>query len=131
MLTGLPLYETLDLPTNQRLLLCHATPADTWQHVCQPDTPLEQLRASYGQYDAQVIAYGHYHAHHVRQVAGQLLINVASVGLGWAGLSALTMLECQPSGLSVQQYQVPFDVSAHDRLVQERAMLHNPAIWYW
>jgi predicted phosphodiesterase len=131
LLTKLPMYETVDLPTHQQLLVCHATPNDTWARVCRADTPLDQLRAAYGQYDAQVIAYGHYHAHHVIQVDGQLLINVASVGLGWAGLSALTVLECQPTGLSVVQYQVPFDVAVHDRLIKERQMPPNPAIWYW
>ncbi|MEZ4620758.1 MAG: hypothetical protein R2867_35340 [Caldilineaceae bacterium] len=50
------------------------------------DTPVGDLRQAYGDLDATIIAYGHYHAHHVRQLDGKMLINVAAAGLGWSGL---------------------------------------------
>jgi hypothetical protein len=61
----------------------------------------------------------------------QLLLNVASVGLGWEGLSNLTLLTYIHGHLSIQQYQVPYDVDEHNRLVQKRGMPPDPAIWYW
>lgn len=70
-------------------------------------------------------------AHHVRQLDEKLLINVASVGLGWYGLAALTMLDYADDQLTVRQYQVPYDMAAHERMVKERQMPDSPAIWYW
>lgn len=131
VLAALPVSETLQVSPTHQVLLCHATPQDPWARVCRADTPTAALRTAYGIYDVQVIAYGHYHSQHVLQVDNKLLVNVASVGLGWKGLSALTVLEATTDAIRVQQYQVPYDTDAHDRLVEERKMPADPAIWYW
>lgn len=131
LLANLPFCETLELSQKHRLLLCHATPQDTWARVCRANTPTTELRNAYGHLDAQVIAYGHYHAHHLLPLDNKLLINVASIGLGWQGLSALTLVESFQDQISIQQYQVPYDIHEHDRLVRERSMPYDPAIWYW
>lgn len=131
LLANLPLRATLDLTPTQRLLMCHAAPTDTWARVCRPNTPTATLRNIYGKTNAQIIAYGHYHAHHILQLDDKLLINVASIGLGWQGLSTLTLLEVVDDQTRIEQYQVPYDVDEHRRLVSERNMPSDPAIWYW
>jgi len=131
LLANLPLSETLELSPTNRLFLCHAAPQDAWARVCQANTPIDDLRKAYGPLDAQVIAYGHYHQQHILQLDHQLLINVASVGLGWQGLSSLTLLEDLHDKISIQQYQVPYDFHEHTRLIRERGMPDDPAIWYW
>ncbi|MCB0111407.1 MAG: metallophosphoesterase family protein [Caldilineaceae bacterium] len=131
LIAELPYVRTLQLTPQHKLLLCHATPESTTARVCQWDTPVSDLRKAYGDLDATIIAYGHYHAHHVRQLDGKILINVAAVGLGWSGLSALTLLDTNKDDLAIRQYQVPYDISEHQRLVQARQMPDNPSIWYW
>ena len=131
LLAELPLYEIIQLTDQQKLLLCHATPTDSSARVCRADIPIAQLREAYGSYDAQIVAYGHYHSQHVLQMDNKTLINVASVDLGWKGLSSLTLLQATGESLCVQQFQVPYDVDEHDRLIRERQMPDDPAIWYW
>ncbi|MEZ4706992.1 MAG: metallophosphoesterase family protein [Caldilineaceae bacterium] len=131
LLADLPLSHTVEIAPRHTLFLCHAAPDDAWASICRADTPVDELRRTFDGVDAQVIAYGHYHAHHVRQMDEKLLINVASVGLGWYGLAALTMLDYADDQLTVRQYQVPYDMAAHERMVKERQMPDSPAIWYW
>lgn len=131
LLASLPICEEIQLSNHHRLLLCHATPTDTTARVCQADTPIATLRAAYASYDAQLIAYGHYHSQHVLQMDDKLLINAASIGLGWKGLSALTVVQATDESISIQQYHVPYDVYEHERLIRERNMPEDPAIWYW
>ncbi len=119
LLQGLPIQETVEIAPNDKLFLCHAAPNDTWPWTCQPDTPTPKLRQVYGTLDAKIIAYGHYHQHHVLALDGKLLLNVASVGLREDGLSGLTILEYS-GHLSIQQLQVPYDTAEEERLKKER-----------
>ena len=119
LLRGLPIRETLEIAPNHKILLCHATPDDPWPWTCQADTPTPKLRAVYGAVDAGIIAYGHYHRHHLLALDDKLLLNVASVGLREDGLSALTMLEYK-GHLSIQQLQVPYDTAEEKRLRDAR-----------
>jgi len=119
LLRGLPLQETVEMAPDCRIFMCHAAPNDTWPWTCQPDTPTSELRRVYGAVDADVIAYGHYHQHHVLVLDGKLLLNVASVGLREDGLSGLTVLNYD-GHLSVQQLQVPYDTDEETRLKEER-----------
>jgi predicted phosphodiesterase len=120
LLQSLPIHETIEMAPNTRLFLCHAAPNDTWPWTCQPDTSTLKLREVYGSVDAEIIAYGHYHRHHVLVLDGKLLLNVASVGLREDGLSGLTILEFD-GHLSIQQLQVPYDAAEEKRLKKERA----------
>jgi predicted phosphodiesterase len=120
LLQRLPIQETVEIAPNSKLFLCHAAPNDTWPWTCQPDTPTPKLREVYGTLDAKIIAYGHYHQHHVLALDGKLLLNVASVGLREDGLSGLTILEFN-GHLSIQQLQVPYDTAEEKRLKEERA----------
>lgn len=131
LLANLPLCATLELTPTQRLFLCHAAPTDPWARSCRPDLPTDTLRTVYGSVDAEIVAYGHYHAHHILYLDNKFLINVASVGLGWQGLSTLTLLEAVDEQTHIRQYQVPYDVDEHLQLIQERKMPPDPAIWYW
>ncbi len=120
LLPSLPIQETVELAPGHKLLLCHAAPDNLWSFTCQPDTPTVKLREVYGVLDAEVIAYGHYHRHHVLASDGKLLLNVASVGLREDGLSGLTILEFNGQ-LSIQQLQVPYDTAEEKKLKEERA----------
>lgn len=121
-LATLPLSDELTVAPGRRLFVCHAAPTDPWSRACEAHTETDTLRAVYGQIDADVIAYGHYHAHHVIHLDGRLLINVASVGMKRGGQSALTMLTFTHGRWSVQQYQVPYDIAAFERLTLERGV---------
>lgn len=114
LLQSLPIQETVEIAPSCKLFLCHAAPNDPWPWTCQPDTPTQKLREVYGTLDAQIIAYGHYHQHHVLALDGKLLLNVASVGLREDGLSGLTILEFN-GHLSIQQLQVPYDTAEEKR----------------
>ncbi len=119
LLQRLPIHETLEMGPNLKLFVCHAAPNDTWSLTCQPDIPAPKLREVYGTLDANIIAYGHYHRHHVLALDGKLLLNVGSVGLREDGLSGLTILEFD-GHLRIQQLQVPYDKAEEQRLKEER-----------
>ena len=102
LLRSLPFEIVLEPSPGHRVLLCHAAPGNSWSPTCRPDVPLETLRAVYGGADADVIVYGHNHAHHVIALDGKLLVNVASVGMRHDGFSALTLLGFD-GGWRVQQ----------------------------
>jgi predicted phosphodiesterase len=116
-LQGLPIQETIEIGQHHKLFLCHAAPNDPWIWSCEPKTPAATLREVYGALDADVIAYGHYHCHHVLPLDGKLLLNVASVGLRRDGLSALTIVDVTGQ-LSIRQFQVPYDTDAERQLAR-------------
>lgn len=130
LLAGLPLAETIEVAAGRTLLICHAAPADPWARVCSPLAPLAELRAAYGGLDADVVAYGHWHAHHVLPLDGKLLLNVASVGFrvdpsgGDPGgtLAAWTLVEYADERWIVRQFLTPYDAAEEDRLALVRGM---------
>lgn len=119
-LAALPLTATVEPASGHRLLVCHATPTDPWARVCASDNKPGTLHAAFGTTDAEVVAYGHYHAHHVLHFEGKLLVNVASVGLRKDGLSAFTLMDHTAGYWSVRQFQVPYDTAEEARLMRER-----------
>jgi protein phosphatase len=119
LLPRLPLQQTVELAPGHKLLLCHAAPNNPWSSTCQPNTPTLKLREVYGALDAEMIAYGHYHRHHVLAFDDKLVLGVGSVGLREDGLSALTLIEFN-GHLSIQQLQVPYDMAGETRLKRER-----------
>lgn len=118
----LPLSTLVPLGPERTLYLCHAAPMNTTSPTCRADTDTALLRATYGPIAADVIAYGHYHAHHVLQLDQKLLINVASVGMTYGKPSAFTILDYTDERLSIQQYQVPYDTDAFARLSRARGV---------
>jgi predicted phosphodiesterase len=127
LIAQLPLHDEVEVAAGRRLFLCHAAPGDPWNTACNVTTSTATLRAVYGAVDADVVAYGHYHAHHVLHLDGKLLLNVASVGMKRGGQSALTLLEYTDERWNVQQYQVPYDLAAFERLSVERGVPRRPA----
>jgi predicted phosphodiesterase len=107
LLKGLPVQETVEIAPHCKVFLCHAAPGNVWSRTCEPGTPTAILRETYGSLDAGVVAYGHFHGHHVISLDGKLLINVAGVGIG-DNLAAFTLLEYDDRWI-VQQYQIPCD----------------------
>jgi len=105
LLRGLPIQEMVEIAPRHKIFLCHAAPNDVWSRTCEPTTPTARLREAYGFLDAEIVAYGHYHGHHIISLDGKLLINVAGVGIG-NGLSAFTLLEYDERWI-IRQYQIP------------------------
>ena len=118
LLAGLPLSRSVKFENGKKLFVCHAAPDDPWAYVCAQDVPPDVLQNTFGKLDADVIAYGHMHQHHMLWMDSKLLLNVASVGLRPDGLSAYTVLESVDSRWVVQQFQVPYDAAEEARLIQ-------------
>ncbi len=122
LLAGLPLTDQVEVAPGQRLFVCHAAPDDTWSRACHANTPTQTLRSIYGQIEADVIAYGHYHAHHTIHLDRRILLNVASVGMKRGHLSAFTLLEYADERWTVQQFQVPYEAASFEHLSRARGV---------
>jgi len=122
LLRYLPKSATTNLGDGYQLFVCHAAPDDPWAYVCAQDVSRNVLRATFGSIDADLIAYGHMHQHHVLWMDAKLLVNVASVGLRSDGLSAYTLVENTDNRWVVRQFQVPYDTVEEARLTQLRSV---------
>lgn len=118
LLESLPISKTYESEWGHRILVCHAVPGDAWRRVCSYDNSAETLRDAYGRFDAEVIAYGHFHGNHVTSIDGKLLANVASVGFRTDGRSCFTIIDCVDGRVSVLQQSVEYDVEEERRLNQ-------------
>ena len=121
LLTEGPLCRTYELDGRHRVLACHATPKNSWERVCGAGVAMERLQSEYAAYDVDIIAYGHYHEHHVIPLDGKLLVNVASVGLVMHGFCSFTIIESVYDNLIVRQFSVPYDTEQEERLNRENA----------
>ena len=121
-LAQLPIDDTIQLGPGYSLYMCHAAPDNTSSDTCTLTTDTATLRQTYGSIPANVIAYGHYHVHHLIQLDDKLLLNVASIGMTHGKPSAWTLLEYSDERLSVQQFQVTYDVQEYERLMLERGV---------
>lgn len=63
-------------------------PADPWELTCGSAVPVEVLRSHYGNVEADMVAFGHFHRHHVIRLDGRPMVNGASVGLRKARLDS-------------------------------------------
>ena len=122
ILEDLPLTHEVEITPDHKLLVCHATPNDPWEYACRPDTPPHIIDKYFGNVQANIIAYGHFHEHHVMQYDGKIMINVASVGLRPDGLSACTILDFINKTWSIRQFQVPYDTDAEEQLMRLRGV---------
>jgi len=123
LLAQLPLSITVDATPGHRLFVCHATPNSPWPPVTGSNAPSQLLRETYGQVDdADVIAFGHVHQHHLRILDSKILINVASVQerKDAPGHSAFTWLKYEEDNWIVEQMLVPYDIAEEARLMSER-----------
>ncbi|HEU5015504.1 MAG TPA: metallophosphoesterase family protein [Roseiflexaceae bacterium] len=122
LIAGLPLNDQIEVEFGRRLFVCHAAPDDPWSRACSANVPTATLRDVYGSVQADVVAYGHYHAHHIVPLDHKLLVNVASVGMKRGAQSAFTMLEYADERWTIQQYQTPYDTEQFTRLSRERGV---------
>lgn len=100
--------------------MCHAAPNTTHSETCTRSTNTPLLRETYGSISAKIIAYGHYHAHHIIQLDDKILVNVASIGMTYTKPSAWTLLEYVDDRLIIQQFQVAHNGDEYDRLMRDR-----------
>lgn len=121
-LAALPVEMSVKVASGQQLYVCHASPHATYDRICAPDVPLNALRHGYGGVDAEVIAYGHWHASYVRWLGDRLYINVASVGFRPDGLSWFTLLTHQDTRWVVEQKAVAYDVETEVQRIQSRGV---------
>lgn len=120
LVANLPLHLEVEAAPGRKLFLCHAGPKDPWAWVCAPQTKRETLKEAFGDIDADVVARGHFHGHHIRKLDEKLLLNVASVGVRQDGLSAFTLLEFRQDDWIVQQHLVPYDVQQEQDLIRRK-----------
>ena len=109
----------VELDPGHRLCVCHATPSDPWAKVCTPFAAATELRDAYGYVDADAVAYGHYHDHHILWLDSKLLVNVASVGLRTDGIASYTFVEHTDERWIFKQYTIPYDAQEESRLMIE------------
>lgn len=122
LLCGAPLTRSYGVGPDHRVIVCHAAPTDPWKRVCASTVPAEVLRAHYGQVEADIVAYGHFHQHHVIPLDGKLLVNVASVGLRSDEMCALTIVEAGDGTVAVRQYTIPYSAAEEERLNREKGV---------
>lgn len=122
LLASLPLSRSVDFENGKKLFVCHAAPNDPWPYICAHDVPQDLLQTTFGEINANVVAYGHMHKHHMLWLNDKILLNVASVGLGAQGMSAYTLLENFDNRWIVQQFQVPYDTVEESRLNKLRGV---------
>lgn len=122
MLANLPLSEEVGISPEYTLYVCHAAPDNTQSATCTTTTDTATLRQTYGTLSANIVAYGHYHAHHIMHLDDKLLINVASIGMTYNKPSAWTLLEYRDGRLTVQQFQIAYDTHEYTRLMRERSV---------
>jgi putative phosphoesterase len=67
---------------DRRLLVFHGGP-DDYDQLLLPWTPIEELRAAFEPYPADLYAGGHTHQQFVRRVGAAQFVNPGSVGLSW------------------------------------------------
>lgn len=120
LLAALPLHDELSIDNNHRIFFCHAAPNNAWSTTCSAQTKTEILQAVYGPIQADLIMYGHYHAHHVIPLEQKILVNVASIGMNTTHMSAFTIIEYNDNRYMIRQYQVPYDREEFERLSKER-----------
>lgn len=116
VLSTAPLTRSYEIGAGERILVCHAVPASPWERACGSTVAAEVLRSHYGNVEADVVAYGHFHRHHVIHLDGRLLVNVASVGLRKDETCALTIVEPAGAGVAIRQYTIPYSGAEEQRL---------------
>jgi predicted phosphodiesterase len=125
-ITSLPLYKVIKLDGKHELPACHAAKNDPWKRICSPAASEFDLKAEYGQYTEDIIAYGHAHEHFVMPFHSKTLINVASVGLRKDGLSHYTIIEYSQDSYCIRQESVPYDTDEERELsIQRKTPSHS------
>jgi predicted phosphodiesterase len=119
ILTTAPLTRSYQVGADQQILVCHAVPTNPWERACGSAVSADVLRSHYGNVDASVVAYGHFHRHHVIPLDGRLLVNVASVGLRKDETCALTIVEPAGAAVAIRQYTIPYSGAEEQRLNSE------------
>lgn len=107
-LRRLPTHVRLPLEDGGELLLVHGSPSDPGEAMSH-DLDDEELSALVGDDPADVIVCGMSHLPFDRTVGDIRIINVGSVGEapGEPAVAHATWIDSSPSGLIVEQFQVP------------------------
>lgn len=122
-LTGLPLFESVEVAPNRYLFVCHASPRDVGDRVCAAQASADALRAAYASAShADVIAFGHAHTPYVRFFDNRLWVNVASVAFRPDATSMLTFLTFHDEQWLVEQRVVGYDDAREALLAAERGV---------
>jgi diadenosine tetraphosphatase ApaH/serine/threonine PP2A family protein phosphatase len=79
ILAGLPFQERIE-PPGGALCVVHANPVDLDRHIF-PDMSDDEARNLIGEFEADILVFGHLHIPFRRRLGSLRLFNVASVGL--------------------------------------------------
>lgn len=97
------------LPTQLRIgdvAVLHASPDNLWRGP-SPTVTDEQLRETYSEMNAAIVAYGHIHRGFVRRLDGLTVTNSGSVGLPWDGDPRASYLAI---GEQIELIRVEYDI---------------------
>jgi putative phosphoesterase len=114
---------------DQTLLAFHGSP-DDYDQILLPWTPIEELRAAFYPYAADIYAGGHTHQQFVRRIGDDQFVNPGSVGLSWdwdlrsndeLGIDRYACYAVLGER-SIEFRRVPFDVEPLLELYRERGV---------
>jgi predicted phosphodiesterase len=125
--TFVPTYE-IELDASGTLLCFHGSPR-SYDDVLLPDTPEDDLRATFDGIDANVLCGGHTHLQWTLQLGAKTFFNPGSIGLAYNRhsprdgfrffpLAEYAVLSVTPTAISVEHKHVLFDVDALDRVAR-------------
>jgi diadenosine tetraphosphatase ApaH/serine/threonine PP2A family protein phosphatase len=94
----------------------HASPGDLWR-APMPDAADDELLATYGPGDEEIVVYGHIHLPYVRRVDSLTVANTGSVGNPFDGDPRAAYLEIEDG--EAETIRVPYDVEREVSTVLE------------
>jgi putative phosphoesterase len=112
-LDALPFQLSFEPSPGHALLVVHANPRNLHDQI-KPETSPAIISPLLQGLREQIVAFGHYHVPHIREVDGIMLVDVASVGLPRDGLlrAVYAVLDWDGAYWQVAHYRIAFDAHA-------------------
>jgi putative phosphoesterase len=112
-LDGLPFQLSFEATPGHALLVVHANPRNLHDQI-KPDTSPVIIRPLLNGVREEIVAFGHYHVPHIREVDGITLVDVASVGLPRDGLlrAVYAVIDWDGAAWQIAHHRIAFDAHA-------------------
>ena len=112
-LDSLPFQLTIKASPGHELLVVHANPHNLHDQI-KPDTSPLLVRPLLQGVRQEIVAFGHYHVPHIREVDSITLVDVASVGMPRDGLlrAVCAVLDWDGAAWQIAHHRVTFDAHA-------------------
>lgn len=112
-LKNLPFAQTVEAAPGHALLVVHANPQNLHDAI-KPDLSPALIRPLLSNVSAEIVAFGHFHVPHIRELDGYTLVDVASVGLPRDGLlrAVYVTLTFDGKNWQIAHHRISFDTEA-------------------